>query len=51
MYIFLQPQPTALMVIFIGNFFEHVLWTNTRDFETLFLTIFAISETEQMVVE
>ena len=34
----------------IGRFYYRV-WTNTRDFETLFLTIFAISETEQMVVE
>ena len=34
----------------VGRYFYRV-WTNTRDFETLFLTIFAISETEQMVVE
>ena len=34
----------------LGRYFYRV-WTNTRDFETLFLTIFAISETEQMVVE
>lgn len=34
----------------IGRFYYRV-WTNTRDFETLFLTIFAISETEQMIVE
>ncbi|MBR4655565.1 MAG: DUF3592 domain-containing protein [Oscillospiraceae bacterium] len=34
----------------IGRFYYRV-WTNTRDLETLFLTIFAISETEQMIVE
>ena len=34
----------------VGRFYYRV-WTNTRDFETLFLTIFAISETEQMIVE
>ena len=34
----------------VGRYFYRV-WTNTRDFEMLFLTIFAISETEQMVVE
>ena len=34
----------------IGRFYYRV-WTNTRDFETLFLTIFTISETEQMIVE
>ena len=33
-----------------GRYFYRV-WTNSRDFETLFLTIFAISETEQAVVE
>ena len=34
----------------VGRYYYRV-WTNTRDFETLFLTIFAISETEQAVVE
>lgn len=34
----------------VGHYYYRV-WTNTRDFETLFLTIFAISETEQAVVE
>ena len=34
----------------VGRYYYRV-WTNSRDFETLFLTIFAISETEQMVVE
>ena len=34
----------------VGRYYYRV-WTNTRDFETLFLTIFAISETEQTVVE
>ena len=34
----------------VGRFYYRV-WTNTRDFEALFLTIFAISETEQMIVE
>ncbi len=27
------------------------VWTNTSDFDTLFLTVFAISETDQVVVE
>ena len=34
----------------VGRYYYRV-WTNSRDFETLFLTIFAISETEQTVVE
>ena len=34
----------------VGKFFYRV-WTNSDDMETLFLTIFAISETEQTVVE
>ena len=34
----------------IGRYYYRV-WTNTNDFETLFLTIFAISETEQTMVE
>ena len=34
----------------VGRYYYRV-WTNTRDFENLFLTIFAISETEQAVVE
>lgn len=34
----------------VGRYYYRV-WTNSRDFETLFLTIFAISETEQAVVE
>ena len=34
----------------VGKFYYRV-WTNSNDFETLFLTIFAISETEQTVVE
>ena len=34
----------------VGRYYYRV-WTNTRDYETLFLTIFAISETEQAVVE
>jgi hypothetical protein len=34
----------------VGRYFYRV-WTNSSDLETLFLTIFAISETEQTVVE
>ena len=34
----------------MGRYYYRV-WTNSRDFDTLFLTIFAISETEQTVVE
>ena len=34
----------------VGKFYYRV-WTNSDDMETLFLTIFAISETEQTVVE
>ena len=34
----------------VGRYYYRV-WTNSRDFETLFLTIFAISETEQAIVE
>lgn len=34
----------------VGRYYYRV-WTNTNDLETLFLTIFAISETEQTVVE
>ena len=34
----------------VGRYYYRV-WTNSNDFETLFLTIFAISETEQTVVE
>ena len=38
------------MNIPVGRYYYRV-WTNSNDFETLFLTIFAISETEQAVVE
>ncbi len=34
----------------VGRYYYRV-WTNTNDFETLFLTVFAISETEQAIVE
>lgn len=34
----------------VGKYYYRV-WTNSNDIETLFLTIFAISETEQTVVE
>ena len=34
----------------IGRYYYRV-WTNTDDFDSLFLTIFAVSETEQTVVE
>ena len=34
----------------VGRYYYRV-WTNSNDLETLFLTIFAISETEQTVVE
>lgn len=34
----------------IGRYYYRI-WTNSRDFETLFLTVFAISETEQTIVE
>ena len=34
----------------VGRYYYRV-WTNSNDFETLFLTIFGISETEQMMVE
>lgn len=34
----------------VGRYFYRI-WTDSGDFETLFLTIFAISETEQTVVE
>ena len=34
----------------VGRYFYRI-WTNTGDWETLFLAIFAISETEQAVVE
>ena len=34
----------------VGRYFYRV-WTNSGDLETLFLTIFAISETEQTIVE
>ena len=34
----------------VGRYYYRI-WTNSNDFETLFLTIFAISETEQAVVE
>lgn len=38
------------LVIPTGSMYYRV-WTGTKDFETLFLTVFAISETEQAVVE
>ena len=34
----------------IGRYYYRV-WTNTEDLDSLFLTVFAISETEQTVVE
>ena len=34
----------------VGQYFYRV-WTNSRDFEVLFLTIFAISETQQTIAE
>lgn len=34
----------------VGHWYYRV-WTNSEDFDTLFLTIFAVSETEQAVVE
>ena len=34
----------------VGRYYYRI-WTNSDDFETLFLTVFAISETEQAMVE
>jgi hypothetical protein len=34
----------------VGRYYYRI-WTDTDDLETLFLTVFAISETEQAVVE
>lgn len=50
MYVHEDEEAQHKLVIPTGNLYYR-FWTNTNDFETLFLTIFAISETEQTVVE
>lgn len=50
MYVHEDEEAQHKLVIPTGNMFYR-FWTNSNDFETLFLIIFAISETEQTVVE
>ncbi len=49
-YVHEDEEAQHKLVIPTGNMFYR-FWTNSTDLETLFLTIFAISETEQTVVE
>ena len=50
MYVHEDEEAQHKLVIPTGNLYYRA-WTNSTDLETLFLTIFAISETEQTVVE
>lgn len=50
MYVHEDEEAEHKLVIPTGNLYYRA-WTNSTDLETLFLTIFAISETEQTVVE
>ncbi len=49
-YVHEEDEAQHRLAIPSGRMYYRV-WTNTRDYESLFLTIFAISETEQAVVE
>ncbi|MBE6529314.1 MAG: DUF3592 domain-containing protein [Ruminococcaceae bacterium] len=50
LYVHEDEEAQHKIVLPTGNMYYR-FWTNSSDFETLFLTIFAISETEQTVVE
>lgn len=49
-YVHEEDEAQHKLVIPTGRYYYR-FWTNSNDFDTLFLTIFAISETEQTIVE
>lgn len=50
MYVHEDDEAAHKVVIPTGSMYYRI-WTNAKDFETIFLTVFAISESEQAVVE
>ena len=49
-YVHEDEEAQHKILIPVGRYYYRV-WTNTKDFETLFLAIFAVSETEQVMTE
>ena len=49
-YVHEDEEAQHKLVLPIGRYYYR-FWTDSSDFETLFLTIFAVSESEQTIVE
>ncbi len=50
MYVHEDEEAQHKVIVPYGRYYYR-FWTSSKDFESIFLTIFAISETEQAVVE